>query len=107
MRNAELNEAQAGIKIARENINNLRDADDTTFMPESKEELKSLLVKVKEEREKVGLKLNIKKMKWSESHSVMSVSLRPHGLYSLWNSLGQNTGVGSFSLLEGIFPTQG
>ena len=107
MRNAGLNEAQAGIKIASENINNLRDADDTTFMPESKEELKSLLVKVKEEREKVGLKLNIKKMKWSESHSVMSVSLRPHGLYSLWNSLGQNTGVGSFSLLEGIFPTQG
>ena len=63
MRNAELEEAQAGIKIARRNINNLRHADDTTLMAESKEELKSLLRKVKEESEKVGLKLNIQKMK--------------------------------------------
>ena len=63
MRNTGLNEAQAGIKIARGNINNLRYADDTTFMAESKEELKSLLVKVKEESEKVGLKLNIQKTK--------------------------------------------
>ena len=63
MRNTGLNEAQAGIKIARGNINNLRYADDTTFMAESKEELKSLLVKVKEENEKVGLKLNIQKTK--------------------------------------------
>ena len=55
MQNAELDEAQAGIKIARRNINNLRYADDTTFMAESKEELKSLLMKVKEESEKVGL----------------------------------------------------
>ena len=59
MRNARLDEAQAGIKIARRNINNLRYADDTTFMAESKEELKSLLMKVKEESEKVGLKLKI------------------------------------------------
>ena len=63
MRNAGLKEAQAGIKIARRNLNNLRYADDTTFMAESEEELKSLLMKVKEESEKVGLKLNIQKMK--------------------------------------------
>ena len=61
MRNTGLDEAQAGIKIARRNINNLRCADDTTFMAESDEELKSLLIKVKEESEKVGLKLNIQK----------------------------------------------
>ena len=59
MWNARLDEAQAGIKIARRNINNLRYADDTTLMPESKEELKRLLMKVKEESEKAGLKLNI------------------------------------------------
>ena len=63
MRNAELEEAQAGIKIARRNINNLRYADDITFMAENEEELKSLLRKVKEENEKVGLKLNIQKTK--------------------------------------------
>ena len=63
MRNAGLQEAQAGIKIARRNINNLRYADDTTLMAESAEELKSLLMKVKEENEKVGLKLNIQKTK--------------------------------------------
>ena len=61
--NASLDEAQAGIKIAGRNINNLRYADDTTFMVESKEELKSLLMKVKEESEKVGLKLNIRKQR--------------------------------------------
>ena len=61
MRNAGLDEAQAGIKVARRNINNLRYADDTTLMTESEEELKSLLMKVKEESEKVGLKLNILK----------------------------------------------
>ena len=59
MQNARLDESQAGIKIARRNINNLRKADDTTLMIESKEELKSLLMKVKEESEKAGLKLNI------------------------------------------------
>ena len=63
MRNAGLEEAQAGIKIAGRNINNLRYADDNTLMAESEEELKSLLMKVKEESEKVGLKLNIQKMK--------------------------------------------
>ena len=63
MRNAGLEEAQAGIKIARRNISNIRYADDTTLMAESEEELKSLLMKVKEESEKVGLKLNIKKTK--------------------------------------------
>ena len=63
MRNAGLEEAQAGIKISRRNINNLRYSDDTTLMAESEEELKSLLMKVKEESEKVGLKLNIQKTK--------------------------------------------
>ena len=63
MRNAGLEETQAGIKIARRNINNLRYADDTTLMAESEEKLKSLLMKVKEESEKVGLKLNIQKTK--------------------------------------------
>ena len=63
MRNAGLEEAQAGIKVAGRNINNLRHADDTTLMAESKEELKSLLMKVKKESEKVGLKLSIQKMK--------------------------------------------
>ena len=63
MRNAGLEEAQAGIKIAGRSINNLRYADDTTLMAESEEELKSLLMKVKEESEKVGLKLNMQKMK--------------------------------------------
>ena len=63
MRNAGLEEAQAGIKIGRRNINNLRYADETTLMAESEEELKSPLIEVKEESEKVGLKLNIKKMK--------------------------------------------
>ena len=63
MQNAGLNEAQAGIKIARRNINNLRYADDTTLTPESEEELKSLLMKEKEESEKAGLKLNIQKNK--------------------------------------------
>ena len=63
MRNTGLEEAQAGIKIARRNINNLRYADDTTLMAESEEELKSLVMKVKEENEKVGLKLNIHKTK--------------------------------------------
>ena len=62
MRNSGLEEAQAGMKIIRRNINNLRYADDTTLMAESEEELKSLLMKVKEESEKVGLKLNIQKM---------------------------------------------
>ena len=69
MQNAWLDEAQAGIKIARRNINNLRYADDTTLMAESEEELKSLLIKVKEESDKVGLKLNIQKTKIMASNS--------------------------------------
>ena len=72
MRNAGLEEAQAGIKIAGRNINNLRYADDTTLMAESEEELKSLLMKVKEESEKVGLKLNIQKTKIMASGSITS-----------------------------------
>ena len=72
MRNAGLEEAQAGIKIARRNINNLRYPDDTTLMAESEEELNSLLVKVKEESEKVGLKLNIRKTKVMESSPITS-----------------------------------
>ena len=72
MRNPGLEETQAGIKIARRNINNLRYADDTTLMAESEEELKSLLMKVKEESEKVGLKLNIQKMKIMASGPITS-----------------------------------
>ena len=72
MRNAGLEETQAGIKIARRNINNLRDADDTTLMAESEEELKSLLMKVKEENEKLGLKLNIQKTKIMASGPITS-----------------------------------
>ena len=72
MRNTGLEETQAGIKIARRNINNLRYADDTTLMVESEEELKSLLMKVKEESEKVGLKLNIQKMKIMASGPITS-----------------------------------
>ena len=72
MRNARLDEAQAGLKIARRNINNLRYADDTTLMAESEEELKSLLMKVKEESKKVGLKLNIQKTKIMESSPITS-----------------------------------
>ena len=72
MRNAELEEAQAGIKIARRNINNLRYADDTTIMAKSEEELKSLLMKVKVESEKVGLKLNIQNTKIMVSGPITS-----------------------------------
>ena len=72
IRNAELEEAQAGTKIARRNINNLRHADDTTLMAEHEEELKSLLMKVKEESEKVGLKLNIQKTKIMASGPITS-----------------------------------
>ena len=78
MRNAGLEEAQAGIKICGRNINNLRYANDTTFMAESKEELKSLLMKVKEESEKVGLKLNIQKTK-----------IMPSGLITSWQIDGE------------------
>ena len=89
MQKAGLDEAQAGIKIARRNSNNFRYADDTTFMAKSEEELKSLLMKMKEESEKAGLKLNIQKSKITASGlissvqfsgSVVSDSLRPHEL---------------------------
>ena len=80
MRNAGLEEAQAGIKIARRNINNLRYADDTTLMAECKEELKSLLMKVKEKSEKVGLKLNIQKT----DHGIQS----HHFMANRWGNSG-------------------
>ena len=82
MRNAGLDETQAGINIARININNLRYADDTTLMEESKEELKSLLMKVKEESEKVVLKLNIQKT----DHGILS----HHFMASRWGSNGNS-----------------
>ena len=82
MRNVGLDEAQAGIKIARRNINNLRYADDTTFMAESEEELKSLLMKVKEENEKVGLKLNIQTLK----HGIWS----HHFMANRWGNNGNS-----------------
>ena len=75
MRNAGLEEAQAGIKIARRNINNLRYADDTTLMAESEEDLKSLLMKEKEESEKVGLKLNIQQTKIMASSPITSLEI--------------------------------
>ena len=75
MRNAGLEEAQAGIKIARRNINNLRYAEDTTLMAESEEELKSLLMKVKEESEKVGLKLNMQKTQIMTSGPITSLQI--------------------------------
>ena len=76
MRNAGMEEAQAGMKIAGRNINNLRYPDDTTLTAESEEELKSLLMKVKEESEKVGLKLNIQKTKIMASSSITSLANR-------------------------------
>ena len=83
MRNAGLEETQAGIKIAGQNINNLRNADDTTIMAESEEELKSLLMKLKEENEKVGLKLNIQKSRIMASNPISSVqSLSPVQLFA-------------------------
>ena len=84
MRNAGLDEAQGGIKIARRNINNLRYADDTTLMAESEEELKSLFVKVKEESEKAGLKLNIQKTKIMASGPITS-----------WQIFGETVEAGS------------
>ena len=76
MWNARLDEAQAGIKISRRNISNLRYTDDTTLMAESEEELKNLLMKVKEESEKVGLKLNIQKIKIMESSPITSWQMK-------------------------------
>ena len=90
MRNAGLEEAQAGVKIAGRNINNLRYADDTTLMAESEEELKSLLAKVKEESEKVGLKLNIQKTKIMAS-----------GPITLWEIAGETVETVSDFILGG------
>ena len=91
MRNAELEEAQAGIKIARRNINNLRYADDTTLIAESEEELKSLLMKVKEESEKVGLKLNNQKTKIMASGPI-------HFMANKWGNSGNSDRLYFFRL---------
>ena len=87
MRNARLDEAQVGIKIAGRNISNLSDVDDTTLMAESKEELKSLLMKVKEESEKVGLKLNFQKTKIMASSPI-----------TLWQIDGETMEIETFGL---------
>ena len=86
MRNAGLEEAQAGIKTARRNINNLKYADDTTFMTESEEELKSLLMKVKEESEKVGLKLSVSQHSENEDHGIRS----HHFMANRWGNSGNS-----------------
>ena len=91
MRNARLDETQAGIKIARRNINNLRYADDTTLMVESKEELKSLLMKVKEGSEKAGLKFNIQKTKIMASGPITS-----------WQIDGETVGAVTDFILVGL-----
>ena len=88
MRNARLEEAQAVIKIARRNINKLRYADDTTLMAESEEALKSLLMKVKEESEKVGLKLNIQKMKIMASGPITSWEMDEETVETVSDFLG-------------------
>ena len=88
MRNARLDEAQAGIKIAGTNINNLRYADDTILMAESEEELKSLLMKVKEESEKVGLKINIQETKIKESSPMTSWQIDRETVKTVRNFLG-------------------
>ena len=85
MRNAGLDEAQAGIRIAGRNINNLRYTDDTTLMAESEEELKSLLMKVKEESEKVGLKLNIQKAKIMASGPIISWQINGETMKTIAN----------------------
>ena len=97
MRNAGLEEAQAGIKIARRNINNLRYADDTTLMAENEEELKSLLMKVKEESEKVGLKLNIQKTKIMASNPITSWEINGETVETMANLIF----LGSKSTAEG------
>ena len=89
MSNAGLDEAHAGIKIARRNINNLRYADDTTLMAESEEELKSLLMKVKEETEKVGLKLNIQTAKIMASSSITSCQIDGEAMKTVTDFLGR------------------
>ena len=116
MRNAGLEEAQDGIKIARRNINNLRYADDTTLLAESEEELKSLLMKVKEESEKVGLKLNIQKTKIMASCPITSWEIdgetwkqwltlflgAPKSLYMVTSAMKLKD---AYSLEEKLWPT--
>ena len=92
MRNAGLDEAQAGIKTAGRNINNLRYADDTTLIAESEEELKSLLMKVKEESEKVGLKLNVQKTKIMASGPITSLQ------HETWGNSGNSVRLYFFGL---------
>ena len=96
MRNAGLDEAQAGIKIAGRNINDLRYADDTTLIAESEEELKSLLMKVKEESEKVGLKLNIQKTKNMASGPITSWEI------DIWGSNGSSDRLYSLGLQKSL-----
>ena len=105
MRNAGLDEAQAGIKIAGRNINNLRYADDTTLMAENKEELKSLLMKVKVDSEKVGLKLNIQKTKIVASGPTTSWEIDGETVetmadFILWGSKITADGDGSHELID-------
>ena len=115
MRNAGLDEAQAGIKIARKNINNLRYADNTTLMAESEEELKSLLMKVKEKSKKAGLKLNIQKTKIMGScpislvqfsHSVMSNSETPRtAAYQVSLSIMNSQSLLKLMSIESVMPS--
>ena len=113
MRNAGLEEAQAGIKIAGRNINNLRYADDTTFTAESQEKLKSLLMKVKEESEKVGLKLNIQKTKIMASGPITSWEIDGETVsdYFFWAPKSLRTVIAAmklkdtYSLEEKLWPT--
>ena len=95
MRNVGLVEAQAGIKFARRNINNLRYADDTTLMAESEEELKSLLMKVKQESEKVGLKLNIQKTKIMSSGPITSWEIDGEAMETVTDFIRGKRGQGS------------
>ena len=102
MRNARLDEAQAGIKIARKNINNLRYTDDTTLMAESEEELKSLLMKVKEESEKVGLKLNIQKTeKVGLKLNIQKTKIMASGPITSWQIDGETMGTVTDFILGG------
>ena len=116
MRNAGLEEAQAGIKTAERTINNLRDADDTTLMAESEEELKSLLMKVKEESEKAGLKLNIQKIKIMASSPITSWQIDGEMVETVWDFICVGSKItadviaamklkDTYSLEEKLWPT--
>ena len=109
MRNPGLEEAQAGIKIAGRNSNNLRYADETTLMSESEEELKSLLMKVKEESEKVGLKLNIRKTKIMAAGPITSWEIDGETVETVWKSLQMVTAAmklkDTYSLEGKLWPT--